>query len=109
MTNEEMTTMTREIREVATIVKGGEYMSLYPDGSIGRPKIDMLPSGEWKITGAVTLNNLGGITRRYSLAEILARPSAIPWLHKNGKQKTFVEDLDHGTRRLWGSPEHHIY
>jgi hypothetical protein len=102
-------TMKQDKREAATIVRGGEYMALYLDGSIGRPKIDMLPSGEWKITGAVTLSKLGRITRRYSLAEILADPSAVPWLHKNGKQKTFVEDLDHGTKRLWVSPQHYIY
>ena len=96
-------------RIAATIVKGNERLDLYADGSIGRPAIHMQPSGEWKVTGAVTLNNFGNVTARYSLQEILSNPSAIPWQHKNCKQKTFVEDLDHGARRLWVSPEHYIY
>lgn len=103
-----MRATTRQ-RVAATIVHGNEYMGLYADGSIDRPAINMPPSGQWKIIGAVTLNNLGGVVRRYSLADILANPSAIPWQFKNGKQKTFVEDLDHGTRRRWASPTHYIY
>lgn len=97
------------MRVAATIVYGGEYMGLYADGSIDRPKINMPPSGDWKVTGAVTVNNFGHVVRRYSLAEILANPSAIPWQHKNGKQMTFVTDLDHGSKRMWASPTHYIY
>lgn len=93
----------------ATIVYGSEYMDLYADGGIGRPAIHMQPSGEWKVTDAVTLNNFGHVTRLYSLKEIVDNPSVIPWKHKNGKQKTFVRDVDHGTRRIWVSPDHYVY
>lgn len=96
-------------KAIATIVQGSEHMDLYVDGSVGRPAIQMQPSGEWKVIGAVTLNNFGNVTARYSLQEILFNPSAIPWKYKNGRQKTFVEDVDHGTRRRWASPDHYVY
>jgi len=101
--------MQRKPRVAAIIVKGDEYMHLYSDGAVARPAINMPPSGEWRITGAVTLNNFGGVVRRYSLAEILADPKSIPWQFKNGNQRTHVQDLDHGTRRQWNSPTHYIY
>lgn len=96
-------------RIAATIVHGNERLDLYADGGIGRPAIHMQPSGEWKVTGAVELNNFGGVVRRYSLAEIVRNPSAIPWKFKNGKQRTHVTDLDHGHKRMWASPDHYIY
>jgi hypothetical protein len=91
------------------IYYGGEYMVLHENGCISRPAIGMGASGQWKVTGAVEINNFGHETRRYSLAEILANPGAIPWKHKNGKQRVHVCDLDHGTRRTWMSPEHRIF
>jgi hypothetical protein len=91
-----------------SILYGNEYMTLYPDGSVSRPAIKMAASGSWKITGAVTRNNFGHVTRHYTLADILANPSGIPWRFKNGKQKTFVTDLDHGAHREWRCPTHSI-
>ena len=78
-------------------------------GFVSRPAIDMEASGQWQIIGAVTLNNFGQVVRRYSQVEVLTNPTSIPWRHKNGKQKTHVVDLDHGTRRTWMSPTHEIY
>ena len=98
------------MKPVASIQHGGEWMTLYPDGSIGRPEIGMAPSGTWKITGAVEYNNLGGVVRTYTLGEILHGrvDSAGGWKFKNGKQRTFVRDFDHGTMREWRSPGHRI-
>ena len=92
-----------------TILKGSEYMTLHENGDISRPEIKMKASGNWKISGAVTRNNLGHVTKFYSLAEILDNPAKIPWQHANGKQKTFVCDLDHGTNREWRNPTHSIF
>lgn len=91
------------------IYHGIEVMRLHEDGTVSRPAIGMKASGHWLITGAVTRNNLGVIVRRYSLAELLSNPRVIPWQFANGKQRTFVQDLDHGTRREWCSPTYSIY
>lgn len=66
-------------------------------------------SDSWKLLGAVELNNFGYEVRRYSLKQVLENPSDIPWQWKNGKQRTHVIDLDHGTRRVWMNPAHIIY
>lgn len=92
------------------IQHGSEYMEMNDKGEITRPEIGMnTPSGHWKVTGAVTRNNFGRVTRQYSLAEILADPNSIPWKFANGKQKTFVQDYDHGTHREWRSPGHCVF
>ena len=46
------------------------------------------------------------VARLKPLAEIQA--GGIPWFWANGKQRVFVQDFDHGTRREWRSPKHSI-
>jgi len=94
--------------KVAEISYGSEWMDLYDDGCIGRPDIGLGPSGNWKVVGAVTRNNFGHEIRRYSLADILRDPKSIPWQFKNGKQRTFIRDFDHGTSREWCRPGHYV-
>lgn len=91
-----------------TIEHGSEYMKLHDDGAISRPAFDMAASGKWRLTGAVTRDNFGNAVRRYTLAEVLADPGAIPWKFRNGKQRTFITDLDYGTHREWRSPGHRV-
>ncbi len=62
------------------------------------------PSGQWHLLGAVERNNFGYIVRRWTFAEIWDVPDAIPWLYKNGKQRVFILDRDHGTVREWTAP-----
>jgi hypothetical protein len=60
-----------------TIVCGNERMTLNDDGTVARlslPAPRGTASGQWKVTGAVTLSNFGTVTRRWSLADILADP-----------------------------------
>lgn len=84
-----------------TIRHGSEFMLLHDDGTISRPAIGMhKASGQWRIRGAVQLNNFGHIVQRFTLADIQSG-TPIEWKHKNGKQKTFVCDFDHGTNRMW--------
>lgn len=95
-----------------TIRYDGAYWTLHDTGEIQRHDVPApynQPSGQWTVTGAVTLNNFGNPVRRYTLAEILDSPAGIPWKHKNGKQKTHITDLDHGCRRMWMSPGHDVY
>jgi len=85
--------------------------TIHDDGNVQRHDVPSpydQPSGQWRITGAVTRNNFGYITRRYSLAEVLADPAAIPWKSGNGKQRTFLTDYDHGTNREWRNPGHFV-
>jgi hypothetical protein len=97
------------VKEVIRSIRhGDEWFALHADGCISRPAIKMGPSGQWKVTGAVERNNFGGVVRRYSLAQILDDPTAIPWKFKNGKQRVFIQDLDHGTHREWASPGHYV-
>jgi len=88
-----------------TIEQNGRYLDLHPDGQIGYP--GCLPSGDWKCTGAVGLNNFGRIVKRYTLKDI--QNGRVPWKWKNGKQRCHLTDLDHGTPRMWGSPDHKVY
>lgn len=90
------------------VYHGTEIMRATLDGYVYRPQIHMRPSGQWQIIGAVMLNNFGRTVHRYTWEEIKADPASIPWTHRNGKQQTHVIDLDHGTRRMWGSPGHRI-
>lgn len=85
-----------------TIYQLGEYMLLHQDGRIERiGDCKTGPSETWYITGAVERNNLGVVTRRYTLAEVLA--GVVPWKRKNGAQRCALCDVDHGTAREWGS------
>ena len=91
-----------------TIQSGGECMKLHDNGDVERPAISHKPSGSWEITGAVVLNNFGQVLQQFTLQQILDNPATIPWKHKNGKQKTHLTDLDHGTHRVWMSPNHQV-
>ena len=94
---------------IKTIELMGERMDLHDTGEITRPAIGMfIPSGKWKVIGAVELNNFGKVVKRYSLRQITSNPHRIPWKWNNGKQRVFVMDLDHGTKRMWTN-DHCIY
>ena len=92
----------------ARITRGDETWYLHHDGGIERPNRVAPNAATWRVAGAETLNNFGHCVRRWSLSEILADPAGIPWHHKNGSQRTFVFDVDHGSNRMWGNPRHRI-
>ena len=94
-----MVTIIRDGLNYATIDEAGRIARL--DGHAG-------PSDSWRVAGAVTLNAFGHATRRYTLAEVLANPEAIPWQYKNGVQRTFLLDFDHETLREWRNPRHSV-
>lgn len=76
---------------------------LLPSGMLTREHAP--PSGDWLLTGAVEYGRgyTGGqVVRRYTLSDVLA--GRVPWFYKNGKQRCFPTDLDHGTHRTWASP-----
>jgi hypothetical protein len=72
---------------------------------IGRPSIKMAPSKDWILTGAVELKMVfGSLTaiRHYSVWDI--RNKIVPWFFKNGGQRCFITDEDHGYSRVQMSP-----
>lgn len=93
---------------VWAIQYGTEYMEMNEDGFISRPQIAMPASGQWQVTGAVERDNFGRIVCRLSLDDVKAACNSIQWQHKNGKQRIFITDLDHGTPREWRSPSHSV-
>lgn len=68
---------------------------------ISRPSTGLGPSGDWLLLGAAEYR-FGRVVRRYSVDEI--RAGRVPWFYKNGAQRCFVRDRDHGTMREWQSP-----
>lgn len=94
-----------------TIKYGSEYMTLHENGGIERNinGFNIRPTGQWAVTGAVTYNNFGKVVQTYTLRQILDDPRSIPWKFKNGKQRTFIRDFDHGTNREWRSPDHEVF
>lgn len=91
-----------------SIISGTETMMLHDNGDISRPSIGMGPSGQWRCVGAVERNNFGRQVRVYTLRQILDNPASIPWRYKNGSQRTFLCDFDHGSMREWRTPPHHV-
>lgn len=89
-----------------TIDHGGEYWILHENGNIERPGL-VSGSERWRVTGAVRFNNFGHVVERASLEDIQAG-NIEEWQYKNGKQRWHVCDYDHGTGRVWMSPNHYI-
>jgi hypothetical protein len=81
---------------------GAAYV--HEDGAIERITDDgfhVHPSDTWYVVSAVERNNFGNVVRRYSLEEVLTDPTSIPWKHRNGAQRVYLRDMDHGTLREW--------
>lgn len=90
-----------------TIVMEAEFREVLENGQVIRHINNMevyKSSDQWKVTGAVILNNFGRVTERLSLTDLfdrLAGPNKIDLFYKNGKPKFRITDLDPGTRRIW--------
>lgn len=91
-----------------TICSGGSYYRLHVNGNIERLDMKLEPSDQWRVVGAVQMNNFGRVVKRFSLQDILRDPASIPWRNKNGTQCTHLLDFDHGTIRQWNSPPHSV-
>lgn len=77
---------------------------------IGRPEINMSPSGKWSLRGLVRLDNFGHQVEFVPWGRVFDRfgnAGEITW--KNGKPKWFMADLDHGTPRLMMEGVRRIY
>jgi hypothetical protein len=85
------------------IVTKHETFSIDRNGCIGRPKIGMSPSDQWKMQGLVKRNNFGHVVCFVPFDSIACMIGEFQWTYKNGKPVWTVRDLDHGTTREWGS------
>ncbi len=91
-----------------TICYGNEWWEMNEQGHIIRPGL-VQGSAQWRVIGAVRLNNFGREVERFSLEDILRDPGAISWQYKNGRQRVHILDFDHGGTRMWSSPGHRLY
>lgn len=86
-------------------LSSGEAYVVTPDGHITRKRGSEAlwrGSDDWRITGAVRVNNFGHVVARYSLADLFA--GDLMWRYKNGKPRIYLTDVDHGTPRQQCSP-----
>jgi hypothetical protein len=88
------------MKVIAYAHQRGECMPIREDGCITRQGCSDF-SGEWKIVAAVRLNNFGRTVERIAWPEVL---NIKDWQFKNGAQRWFVVDFDHGSKRVWMSP-----
>lgn len=86
--------------KIIHIITKGEMFTVNEQDQIGRPG-RVTPSDTWKLVGAVEYR-FGRVSKTYTAAEV--RERQVPWHYKNGKQRCYVMDYDHGTRRVWMSP-----
>jgi len=89
-----------------TLNRGNEYWKLHADGALELPGLVSPNAKTWRVVSAVERNNFGQVVRQYTLQDILTL--VIPWRFKNGKQRTFIRDMDHGSLREWTSPTHFV-
>lgn len=89
-----------------TIQYGGEYWKMHDSGEIERPGL-VSHSMNWRVVCAVEYTNFGKVKKIYTLADI--KNGGISWQYKNGEQRVFVRDFDHGTMREWRHPKHSIF
>ena len=86
---------------------GSDHWILHMDGAIERPGRVTPDAKTWRIVGAVRFNNFGRIVECASVADIFAG-RVTQWRYKNGAQRWYVRDFDHGTVRQWNSPRYSI-
>jgi hypothetical protein len=89
------------------IIRRSETYSLTDEGHIGRPAIGMEPSGSWQFLGIVPWHGFGPQWGKFISFRNLRDPdilASIEWFYKNGKPRYHGVDRDHGTQRIWGSP-----
>jgi len=83
------------------INKNREVYEVEDAGEIGRPKINLKPSGQWRAVALVRFSNFGQVVQRVPFEdwEEFVKQDVL-WRYKNGKPRYFLEDWDHGTVRL---------
>lgn len=81
----------------------GDRYKVNEKGEIFYSKIN--PSGQWIFRGLRHVKRTSEFIPFSSITSQLLQE--ITLLYKNGKPQYTVEDLDHGTRRVWGNTAYH--
>lgn len=83
----------------------GELIKADERGYLSRTTGDgfeVKPSPNWRIDGALEFRKVFGnevISKHYSFQDIL--DGKVPFQYKNGRQRCFIKDYDHGACRVW--------
>jgi hypothetical protein len=91
-----------------TVVTARERYLVDEHGNIGRPQINLAPSGNWKALALIRYHGFG-IAETIPFAKWPERIAELNWRYKNGKPRYHMRDLDHGTTREWGEPILQVY
>lgn len=90
-----------------SICRNGTYYHVGNDGCISYTHADgfkVQSSDNWRLVGAVEYKTVFGntvVVRHYTFKDIVEKK--VPWKYKNGKQRCFIQDYDHGSFRVWGN------
>lgn len=89
-----------------SICRNGTYYHVGTDGCISYTHADgfKVQSSDWRLVGAVEYKTVFGntvVVRHYTFKDIVEKK--VPWKYKNGKQRCYVKDYDHGSFRVWGN------
>lgn len=87
------------------IQRGSTWLFVSEDG---RVKTKEAASKDWVILGALSYDNFGHVSGYVPLEDIF-RGDIKDWKYKNGKQKWFIQDCDHGSLREWRSPDYRCW
>ena len=86
---------------IAEIYQNGEYLPVNDKYEITRQGSESF-SKQWELMGAVRFNNFGYVVE--TMPVTMLKEHIKDWQYKNGKQKWFIRDYDHGTHRIWMNP-----
>jgi hypothetical protein len=87
------------------IYQNGQFYLVNEKNQIHGGPNNVKPDNSWILTGAVEFRTVFGntvVARRYSADDV--HKGKVPWRYKNGNQRCFLCDLDHGTMRTWMNP-----
>ncbi len=88
-------------------VQAGETFVVNELNQFSRPKLIAsdgigYPSNQWLLSGAVEFR-FGRPIKQYSVDDIVNK--RVPWFYKNGKQRCFFTQYDHGHWTISMSPK----
>jgi hypothetical protein len=88
------------MKKIGYFRQAGRIIDVYEEGDIHYlAPFRENPSKEWIWKGAWIKNNFGHNMFFFTPEGLL--DDDIDWQYKNGKQRLFVVDIDHGTTRNW--------
>lgn len=94
------------MKNVIEIVRAGRIYPVNNKLEIS-PRQGVEASGNWKLIGVIRFNNFGNVVEQRPFIDIdsaIVTINDLDWHYKNGKQRWYIMDLDHDTKRIWMNP-----